>query len=899
VKSSIRRLGAIGVRVASYYTYRRFLLVVAAAGLAVVGLYTDEWWSGLLVLAAGASLLVLIALLGTQLVEVEARIGSMIAAGPEELQTSGLIRGSAVEPQARCSESDTDTASRIRDNSRAISELAGVDDYDSELPLVTVVVPNYNDGRFLGACLRSLRRQTMSDFRCIVVDDCSTDDSVSVASRFVRRDDRFTLVRHSLNSGLSASRNTGLRLARTPFVCFLDSDDFLTRRNLEERVELLVEYRDDPSLAGVYSGIVQMPEDVRLGDVQPTQSWNGPKFQDLLTTRGECPFNCHAPLLHTELLQHLGGFDESMRHGAEDWDLWLRLMRHGFWFRSTGTILGVYRMKAKSMVRSMPREHLREARRLLDSVHEETTVHPTRAGDPAPLDQPLVTYEREVQFARRAIQFAALAAIEQDDAQLDSSLQEMDLANLALIRRHVPVDRVLDQGIRRGIGIADDSYDKLRRLSAPLKSRVKSHLEALADERGSVSPTTDERALGPAVLLVPSNAAQLRRMLAATSDLELGSVTVLRADRQSGDAGLDIVLAARGDVPEMSLNQLAMRSGTPGAVVVQWPYGPEIRGVLERATAIGVQTIELRNDDAPIDRLLQVELSAAGDVTLAPGLDSLVQRAAPGNSPFGLVGELDRESLAQVEESPHLPADISDLKTYEGRHRGERCVIVGNGPSLNELDLSLLRSETTFAVNGIFYAESMNFPPTYYVVEDSSVMTENLDEIRAFAAGHKFFPTIYREIYGEDNGNVSYFTMNRGFYAPESPNYCVPRFSSDASQRVYCGQSVTMINLQLAYYMGFSEVYLIGMDFSYTIPDDAERDGDLITSMSDDPNHFHADYFGKGKTWKDPKLERVLNNYQLAKDMFESDGRKIFNATAGGALELFPRVDYSNVFVES
>jgi hypothetical protein len=107
---------------------------------------------------------------------------------------------------------------------------------------------------------------------------------------------------------------------------------------------------------------------------------------------------------------------------------------------------------------------------------------------------------------------------------------------------------------------------------------------------------------------------------------------------------------------------------------------------------------------------------------------------------------------------------------------------------------------------------------------------------------------------------------------------------------------VTIINLQLAYYMGFTEVILIGMDFSYTIPDDAKIDGSNITSMSDDPNHFHPDYFGKGKVWKDPQLDRVLANYRLANLVYESDGRRIVNATPGGKLELFERVPYDELF---
>ena len=138
--------------------------------------------------------------------------------------------------------------------------------------------------------------------------------------------------------------------------------------------------------------------------------------------------------------------------------------------------------------------------------------------------------------------------------------------------------------------------------------------------------------------------------------------------------------------------------------------------------------------------------------------------------------------------------------------------------------------------------------------------------------------------------------MNRGFYEKSSPNYCVPRFSTDATKELFCGQSVTYINLQLAYFMGFSEVHLIGMDFSYIIPDSHKRTGDVLLSDSDDENHFHKDYFGKGKTWKDPKLDRVGMNYRMAKLVFESTGRKVYNATVGGSLEIFDRIDYYSLF---
>ena len=134
-------------------------------------------------------------------------------------------------------------------------------------PLVTVVIPNWNDERFVGDAIRSVRQQSLKHFQCVVVDDGSTDDSVAVIARAIGRDHRFSLVRHAENLGLSAARNTGLRLAETPFVCFLDSDDLFARENLAERVRLLLRRVADPMLAGVYSGVVQRTEDVLLHEV--------------------------------------------------------------------------------------------------------------------------------------------------------------------------------------------------------------------------------------------------------------------------------------------------------------------------------------------------------------------------------------------------------------------------------------------------------------------------------------------------------------------------------------------------------------------------------------------------------------------------------------------------------
>ena len=254
---------------------------------------------------------------------------------------------------------------------------------------------------------------------------------------------------------------------------------------------------------------------------------------------------------------------------------------------------------------------------------------------------------------------------------------------------------------------------------------------------------------------------------------------------------------------------------------------------------------------------------------------------------------LDHYPARELYEAPE--PDSKTLSKLYNAYKGKRCFIIGNGPSLNKHDLSLLRDEYSFAVNSIYYkTDETGFRPTFFVVEDDAVLRENVERIRSYEAPFKFFPTNYVQLV-PSAPNVFFFRMNRGFYEKSSPNYCVPRFSTDASKVLFCGQSVTYINLQLAFFMGFTEVFLIGMDFEYVIPDSHGRKGDFIYSTTDDPNHFHKEYFGKGKTWKDPKLERVATNYRQAKLTYESVGRRIYNASIGGRLEIFERVDYERL----
>jgi hypothetical protein len=229
----------------------------------------------------------------------------------------------------------------------------------------------------------------------------------------------------------------------------------------------------------------------------------------------------------------------------------------------------------------------------------------------------------------------------------------------------------------------------------------------------------------------------------------------------------------------------------------------------------------------------------------------------------------------------------------KNKHLGKRCFIIGNGPSLNSLDIKKLSSEITFGVNAIFLNyEKMGFYPTYYVVEDSWVLEDRYKEINQLKGPeNKFFGCYAKKRISRDDNNI-FLNIRRDV----SRKNWAPRFSKNICREVCVGGSVTYVCMELAYYMGFSEVYLIGFDHNYIIPKSSEVQGVDILSNENDPNHFHPNYFGKGYHWHLPREDRMEIGYRKAKEIFELDGRNIFNATVGGKLEVFPRKNFEELF---
>ena len=231
---------------------------------------------------------------------------------------------------------------------------------------------------------------------------------------------------------------------------------------------------------------------------------------------------------------------------------------------------------------------------------------------------------------------------------------------------------------------------------------------------------------------------------------------------------------------------------------------------------------------------------------------------------------------------PVRRSSIRLLSEMKDAHRGERCFIIGNGPSLKQTDLSQLHNEYTFGTNRIYMMfPDLGFTTSYYVSVNSLVIEQCAEDIRSLPIP-KFLSWRSHNLIQPTEDMVFLHTTYTG-----------PLFAQDVRSRMWEGATVTYVTLQLAYHMGFEQVILIGVDHSYST---AGKPNTTVTSQGDDPNHFNARYFGKGFRWQLPDLDTSERGYIMARDAYAQDGRHVVDATIGGKLTIFPKVDYETLF---
>jgi 6-hydroxymethylpterin diphosphokinase MptE-like len=231
---------------------------------------------------------------------------------------------------------------------------------------------------------------------------------------------------------------------------------------------------------------------------------------------------------------------------------------------------------------------------------------------------------------------------------------------------------------------------------------------------------------------------------------------------------------------------------------------------------------------------------------------------------------------------PWRRSSIHLLAALKDRHRGKRCFIIGNGPSLKQTDLSLLKGEITFGMNRFYLMfDELGFATTYYMCVNSLVIEQCASDIRALTMP-KFLSWRSRH-HIQPTPDMAFLHTT----------YTGPKFAQDARGRLWEGATVTYVTLQLAFHMGFEQVILIGVDHSYVTQG---KPNTTVVSQGDDPNHVHANYFGKGFRWQLPDLETSERAYAMARQAYEAAGRQVIDATVGGKLTVFPKADYASLF---
>lgn len=215
---------------------------------------------------------------------------------------------------------------------------------------------------------------------------------------------------------------------------------------------------------------------------------------------------------------------------------------------------------------------------------------------------------------------------------------------------------------------------------------------------------------------------------------------------------------------------------------------------------------------------------------------------------------------------------------YKNIHEGERCFIVATGPSLTMEDIESLKNEYTISMNSICKLyEQTDWRPTYYAIQDVYVFDKMQDTLRQHKEVPVFISDNIKRKYKREKEWIEFptDTMYHSYDMKIGKYYA--KFSDDCYDIVYDGYSIAYSCVELAIYMGFKEIYLLGTDCTYT----GAKEHFVDSGVEDRSRKFAT-----------PKL---IVAYEKAKEYADGHGIKIFNATRGGVLEVFPRVQLEQI----
>jgi glycosyltransferase involved in cell wall biosynthesis len=224
---------------------------------------------------------------------------------------------------------------------------------------VSVIIPTFNRAQKVSRAISSALSQTFNDFEIIVIDDGSVDETSDVLAGFR---DRITLISHSENLGVSAARNSGIKASQSPFIAFLDSDDYWLPEKLDAQVRYFMENPE---------AVACQPEEIWVRNGARVNPWkkhikpSGDIFEQSLKL---CVVSPSAVMVRRELLDEVGLFDEDFPV-CEDYDLWLRIAcRYPIYLVNTYLLVkeGGHSDQLSSMLKGMDRFRIKAMVKLLE-----------------------------------------------------------------------------------------------------------------------------------------------------------------------------------------------------------------------------------------------------------------------------------------------------------------------------------------------------------------------------------------------------------------------------------------------------------------------------------------------------------------------------------------------------
>lgn len=203
---------------------------------------------------------------------------------------------------------------------------------------VSIITPAYNAERFIRETIDSVLKQTYSDWEMLIVDDCSTDQTVSIVKEYEQLDDRIRLIQLEKNSGSAVARNTAMDNATGKYLAFLDSDDVW----LPEKLEKQLQFMQDKDVAFSYTKYVRMLENgTRTRSISKAPAT---VTYDQLMKR--CVIGCLTVMLDREKIGELRMVNIRTR---QDYAFWLTILRKGYLAYGLPEVLAEYRLVKDSI----------------------------------------------------------------------------------------------------------------------------------------------------------------------------------------------------------------------------------------------------------------------------------------------------------------------------------------------------------------------------------------------------------------------------------------------------------------------------------------------------------------------------------------------------------------------